>query len=135
VNTPHIMKLIGIDQRSLTYTDFEIVCDQQEILVNRANIKTPGMYFVCEKRPVITLSSKLNGVRLWLVAWHEFAHHLLHPPGLRCFSRGTVSKMEAEAQRLAIRAVIDEDRFYRILAQGELHDYPADMLRLRMKML
>jgi Zn-dependent peptidase ImmA (M78 family) len=133
VNLPHLLKLLGWNKRPLTYEDFEAACEQQEITVQRAPIKTLGMYFVCDDQPVITLSTKLHGVRLWLVAWHEMTHHLLHPPGLRCFSRGTVSKLEAQAQVIGICSVIDENTLYRILVHGELHDYPKDMLALRMK--
>jgi Zn-dependent peptidase ImmA (M78 family) len=133
VNVPHLLKLLGWNERPLSYSDFEASCEQQEIIVQRAPIQTLGMYFVCEGQPFITLSTQLHGVRLWLVAWHELAHHLLHPPGLRCFSPGTVSKLEAEAQAIAICAVIDENTLYKILAQGELHDFPKDLLKLRMK--
>lgn len=133
MNIPHLMKLLGWNKRPLTFADFEEACEQQEIVIQRAPIKTLGMYFLCEGQPFITLSSKLCGVRLWLVAWHELTHHLLHPPGLRCFSRGTVSKLEAEAQTIAICSVIDENTLYKILLHGELHDFPEDMVQLRLR--
>jgi Zn-dependent peptidase ImmA (M78 family) len=132
---PHLLTLLGWNRRSLTFTDFEEACAQQEIIIQRADIKTAGMYFVCDDQPFITLSNQIEGVRLWLVAFHELTHHLLHPPGLRCFSPGSVSKAEAEAQILAICSVIDEATLYRILREGELHDFPKDMMRLRTRVV
>jgi hypothetical protein len=135
MNIPHLLKILGWNERPLTYIDFEVTCEQQDIQIVRPHMKTPGMYFHCEGVPVIALSDHLVGVQLWRVAWHEMGHHLLHPPGLRCFTRGTVSKIEAEADAIGLRAVLDDTTFYRILAEGELHDYPADILRKRMKMV
>lgn len=131
---PHILTLLGFNKRPLTFEDFEGACDQLGVKIQRANILTPGMYFVCRDVPIITLSSKLQGVRLWLVAWHELAHHLLHAPGLRCFSPGSVSKAEAEAELISLCAVIDEDTLFRILAYGELHDFPCDVMKKRMRL-
>jgi Zn-dependent peptidase ImmA (M78 family) len=135
MNVPHLLKLLGWNKKPLTFSHFEDACEQQEILVVRPPIKTPGMYFHCESRPVIALSNKLSGVRLWYVAWHELGHHLLHPPGLRCFTRGTVSKIEAEANAIAACAVLDEPTLFRILNEGELHDFPKEMLKFRMKVV
>lgn len=132
---PQQLLSLGWNQRQLTYTDFEAACEQHGIRILRANTKTLGMYFICEGIPHIGLSTKLCGVKLWFVAWHEFVHHLLHPPGLRCFTKGTIRKIEYEAHSLAICAVIDEDTLYRILANGELHDFPKDMMKLRMKVM
>lgn len=133
MKTPHLLKLLGWNTRPLTYEDFEEACHQQEIIIQRAPIKTLGMYFLCEDRPIITLSSSLYGPRLWLVAWHELTHHLLHPPGLRCFTNGMVSKLEAQAQSVGICSVLDQRTFSRILSGEELHDLPKDMLKLRMR--
>jgi hypothetical protein len=57
----------------------------------------------------------------------------LHAPGLRCFCPGSVSKAEAEADALALSSVIDEPKLYRIIAEGELHDFPQKMVNARMK--
>jgi Zn-dependent peptidase ImmA (M78 family) len=135
MRTPHLLELLGWNRRPLTFTDFEEACEQQEIIIQRANIKTAGMYFIREDQPFITLSNAISGVMLWLVAFHELTHHLLHPPGLRCFSPGSVSKAESEAQTYAICSVIDEATFYRILRDGELHDFPKDMMKLRMRVV
>jgi Zn-dependent peptidase ImmA (M78 family) len=133
MHVPHLLKLLGWNQRPLNYFDFETACDQQEVIVQRAPIKTLGMYFLCEGQPFITLSNNLHGVRLWMVAWHEMVHHLLHPPGLRCFSRGTVRKTEGEANVLAVCSVLDQQTLMRIAQQGELHDYPKDLVDFRIR--
>lgn len=131
MNIPHLLKLLGWNQRPLTFTDFEAACEQQQIIVQYAPIKTPGMYFHCEDRPVITLSNQLVGTMLWLVAWHELAHHLLHHPRIRCFTRGTLNKAEEEAHLIATCAVLDEQTLYRILVHGELHDFPRKVIDRR----
>lgn len=133
MNIPEVLLSLGWNSRPLDFSDFESVCEQLGITILRANTPTLGMYFTCEGKPFIGLSTKLHGVRLWLVAWHELVHHLLHPLGLRCFSRGTLNKIEAEAQNIAICAVIDENTLFRILAFGELHDFPEDMMKLRLQ--
>lgn len=135
MRVPHLLALLGWNRRPLTYTDFDNTCAELGITIIRADTPTRGMYFVCDDRPFIGLSTRVQGVQLWLVAWHELTHHLLHPPGLRCFSPGSVSKAEHEAQTLAICAVLDESTLYRILHDGELHDFPKDILRLRMRVV
>lgn len=132
MNVPDELIRLGWNTRQLTYADFENLCVRLNVVVQRVKMKTKGMYFVCEGRPFISLSSKLHGVELWLVAWHEMVHHLLHPPGLRCFTRGTVNKIEREAQSVALCAVIDENTLFNIVAHGELHDFPASMIDARM---
>jgi|SRR5215213_9054578 len=134
MNIPRLLQLLGWNQRALTFSDFEAACEHQEIQIVRPKMKTPGMYFHCEGYPVIALSSRLSGVRLWYAGWHEMVHHLQHPPGLRCFTKGTVSKIESEANVLAVCSVLDEPTLYRIY-QGELHDFPKDILAFRRKVL
>lgn len=133
MNIPHIFTALGWNKRQLTYADFEWACTYLGITIIHPNIKTMGMFFVCEGTPIIALSNRLQGVRLWLVAWHELVHYLLHPLGLRCFSRGTLNKAEYEANVIAICAVIDEDTLFRILTYGELHDFPKDFVDKRME--
>lgn len=120
------------NRRPHTFADFETACSRLGVLYQRAPVKTPGMYFECDGRPVITLSSRLVGVELWRVAWHEMAHHLLHAPGLRCFSRSMTDKSESEAEIASLGFVLDEPTFHRILRDGELHDFPMEMLNRRM---
>lgn len=133
INVPRIFKSLGWNKRPLTFADFEWAAAALGVIVQRAPIVTPGMHFECKGRPVITLSSRLQGVRLWHVAFHELAHAALHPPGLRCFSPRYVSKAEGEAEFLSICSVLDEQTLYRILAHGELHDYPRQLVKERMR--
>lgn len=135
LNIPRILLSIGWNQRPLTWADFEALCEYFGIEVQRVSMTTPGMYFLCRDKPIISLSTKLYGVRLWLVAWHEMAHHLLHPPGLRCYSPMSVSKCEAEAEYLSLGSVLDENSLIRIVSHGELHDFPRDVLKRRMRMV
>lgn len=132
---PRLLTEVGWNRRPLTYTDFEVLCNLLAIHVIRCDTRTPGMYFDCRGEPIIALSSRLCGVRLWLVAWHELAHHLLHAPGLRCYSPMSVSKAEAQAEFITLFAVIDENTLIRIVTQGELHDYPRDLLKRRLRIV
>lgn len=132
---PQILLALGWNRRLLTFSDFENLCEHLGVNILRENTKTPGMYFVRDGEPYIGLSTRLTGVQLWFTAWHEMAHHLLHAPGLRCFSAGSVSKLEAEAEAVAICALIDENTLYRILRHGELHDFPTEWLKKRLKVL
>lgn len=133
MNVPHVLSELGWNRRPLTYADFEALCAALGVEVLLKNVATPGMYFVRERRPFIGLSMRLSGVRLWLTAWHEMTHHLLHAPGLRCFSPSSISKAEAEANRIAVVAALDEETLFRIMARGELHDYPHRVVRERIK--
>ncbi|HEX8773745.1 MAG TPA: ImmA/IrrE family metallo-endopeptidase [Pyrinomonadaceae bacterium] len=132
---PKILLALGWNKRLLNFSDFEALCEHLGIAILRENTKTPGMYFVRDDKPYIGLSTKLSGVQLWFTAWHEMAHHLLHAPGLRCFSPGSVSKAEAEAEAIAICALIDENTLYRIIRYGELHDFPRKLLMKRLRIL
>ena len=135
MNVPRVLIERGWNKRPLTFSDFESLCSEHGVLIQWVAMKTPGMFFVCEGQPFISLSKKLQGVLLWIVAWHEFAHYLLHPPGLRCFTNGTVNKIEEEAQSIALCCVIDEHTLFRILAHGELHDIPRKILEARARVL
>lgn len=135
MHVPRIFRVLGWNERPLTYDDFLWACDLLGILILRPHMRTPGMYFECRGRPVISLSSRLQGVELWRVAFHELAHSQLHAPGLRCFCPRSVSKAEAEADALALSSVIDEPKLYRIIAEGELHDFPQKMMSARIKVL
>ena len=132
---PRILIDLGWNRRPLTFDDFERTSDALGVVVQRAPIKTPGMYFVCDRQPFITLSNRICGLHLWLVAWHEMAHHLLHDPGLRCFSPGSVSKAEAEAEAISISAVLDEPTLRRIIGHSELHDLPRAIIKKRLRIL
>ena len=123
------------NERPYTFSDFESLCERTGARVQRAPVKTPGMYFVRSGQPIITLSDKLFGVKLWQVAWHEIGHHLLHPPGLRCYSPSSISKAEAEAEFLSLGSILDENTLIRIVSHGELHDYPRDLLKRRLRMV
>lgn len=85
MQVPRIFRVLGWNERPLTYEDFLWACDVLGILILRPSMRTPGMYFDCRGRPIISLSSRLQGVELWRVAFHELAHSQLHAPGLRCF--------------------------------------------------
>ncbi len=134
-NIPRILLDLGLNRRPFTWNDFESVTGELEIKVQRPTMATPGMYFVCRDQPIISLSNNLVGVKLWQVAWHELAHHLLHPPGLRCYSPSSVSKSEAEAEFISLCAVLDENTLIKIISHGELHDYPRDVLRRRLRIV
>jgi Zn-dependent peptidase ImmA (M78 family) len=135
LNIPRILLTIGWNRRPLTWDDFEALCAHLKIEIQRAPIITPGMYFLCRDQPIISLSTKLYGVRLWLVGWHELAHHLLHAPGLRCYSPGSVSKCEAEAELIGHYSVLDESTLTGIISRGDLHDYPCDVIKRRLRMV
>lgn len=132
---PRILVILGWNKRPLTYDDFLWACDELRIKVLRPPTKTPGMYFECRGAKIISLSSRLQGVSLWRVAFHELAHSQMHAPGLRCFCPGSVSKAESEAEAIGLSSVIDEAKLYKIIMEGELHDFPQKMMKARMKVL
>lgn len=130
MHVPRIFRVLGWNERPLTYEDFLWACDELGILLQRPHMRTPGMYFDRRGRQIISLSSRLQGVELWRVAFHELAHSQLHAPGLRCFCPRSVSKAEAEADDLGVTAVLDDGTLYRVMS-GELHDYPQKIVRAR----
>lgn len=132
---PRILVVLGWNKRPLTFEDFEEACKHQEVEILWLHMPTRGMYFVCKGRPFIALSTRLFGIELWRTAWHEFGHYLLHQPALRYFSRGTLSKAEAEAEAISLCAVLDEPTLRRIIAHGELHDYPTKLINQRLRLL
>ena len=133
LEVPRIFRVLGWNKRPLAYDDFLWACDDLGIMVQRTPTETRGMYFECRGAPVISLSDRLFGVELWHTAFHELAHSQLHAPGLRCFCPASVSKAESEAEALGVSSVIDEPTLIRIVADGELHDFPRRMLKARVR--
>ncbi|MCP9496715.1 MAG: ImmA/IrrE family metallo-endopeptidase [Pyrinomonadaceae bacterium MAG19_C2-C3] len=128
---PQALLELGYNKRCLTYEDFERLCEREGINLLRLNMKTDGMYLVRRGRHCIALASHLRGVRLWLVAYHELTHYFLHPPALRFFTRGTLSKVEHQAQMIAICCILPAPLMDEILRHGRLHDFPPDLMKLR----
>ena len=97
---------MGWNRRILTLDDFYAQAEKENIIVREADIGTPGAYIrLCNH--IIFLSSNLTTWKKALVAWHEYAHFKLHPPG-RYHYLGERSKAEEEAQIFATCALVPE---------------------------
>ncbi len=64
----------------------------------------------------------------------ELTHALRHTHRIRFFTRGSHSKAEHEAQGIALCAIIPKPLLNNILAYGELHDFPPDILKQRIRL-
>jgi Zn-dependent peptidase ImmA (M78 family) len=136
-NTPRILKELGWNQRVLTFEDFEDCCSRLGVKWFFTEEDSEGMTFSRRGYPIIILSRKLTGFMLLFVAWHELVHYLLHPPALRYFARGTLDKIEAEANAIAICCVIPRPVLRKVLTSPSLDEWllPRDLLKERCDVL
>ncbi len=116
----------GWNCRPLTLDDFDIWCDQEGVRVITLPMPARGLYLVRHGYPLIVLNESLRGPDRLFVAWHEFAHHLLHTPESCYFGFGLEEKAQYQANLIAACALIPRAS----LASPD-PDLPADLLRLR----
>ena len=133
MNIPHVLTGIGFNRRVLTFEDFENICTELGVKVFFTNEASEGLFFHRRGHPIIVLNKNLSGFMLLFIAWHELAHYLLHPPMLRYFAKGTIKKIEAEANDIALCCVIPLPALKKILALGTSEDwlYPKEFMSRR----
>lgn len=103
---PPLLLAAGMGSRSLTYFDFEKICDQEGILVARHDIPCEGYYACVDGIPCIALNRRLKEPRLSVVAFHELGHHYLHEPAFYRYGDPASRKAEWQAQQFAVIALI-----------------------------
>jgi Zn-dependent peptidase ImmA (M78 family) len=118
--------------RVLTQDDFDYYCDRAGIVVCEMPLERPGLYICRDGQPQIFLSDELRGVNRLFIAFHELAHHWLHPPGVQMF-HGLSNQVEYEADVVAACAMIPKTilTHYWPSEIAELYGYPHDLVGLR----
>lgn len=117
----------------LTEDDFYYYCDLARITVRDMPLDSlPGMYVICDGRPCIFLDEDLRGAERLFIAFHELAHHWLHPGGASCF-HGYEDITEEEADAFAICAMIPVTMLphYHHSEIAELYGYTPEQVRFR----
>lgn len=132
----------GWNQRPLTEADCYRICRREKIKIIEYPLESsPGFYMVCKGRPMITIDSRLRGLRRQYVLWHELAHHFLHVPhhatAAHWFRLRPGTKAELEAEAFAVVAMIPEPLLRKMLTWEieEEFGYTREMLNFRLKVL
>ncbi|HKQ90861.1 MAG TPA: ImmA/IrrE family metallo-endopeptidase [Blastocatellia bacterium] len=118
--------------RVLTQDDFDYYCDRAGIVVREISLELPGLYICRDGHPQIFLSDELRGVERLFIAFHELAHHWLHPPGVQMF-HGFGRRVEFEADVVAACALIPKTTLthYWPSEIADLHGYTYDLVNFR----
>jgi Zn-dependent peptidase ImmA (M78 family) len=117
----------------LTQDDFDYYCDCDGIAVSETPLEVPGLYICRNGQPEILLSDELRGAERLFIAFHELAHHWLHPPGIQMFHGLPSPRVELEADVVAICALIPKTTLthYWPSEIAELHGYTHDLVNFR----
>ncbi len=115
-----------------TDSDFWMLCAAAEIVVHEAPLERHGFQLKQHSRHIIFINSRLSGAERSFVLWHEYAHHLLHPPGVQFF-HGYASLVEDEADAFAACALIPRPLLshYWPSEIADLYGYPFDLVAFR----
>jgi Zn-dependent peptidase ImmA (M78 family) len=118
--------------RVLTQDDFDYYCDRAGIVVTEKPLEQSGLYIYSDSQPEIFLSDELRGAERLFIAFHELAHHWLHPPGVQMF-HGLSTEVEDEADIVAVCALIPRTvlMHYWPGEIAELYGYPPRWVELR----
>jgi Zn-dependent peptidase ImmA (M78 family) len=118
--------------RVLTQDDFDYYCDRAGIAVREVPLELPGLYICRDGQPQIFLSDELRGAERLFIAFHELAHHWLHPPGVQMF-HGFGRRVELEADAVAACCLIPKTvlTHYWPSEIAELHGYTHDLVNFR----
>jgi Zn-dependent peptidase ImmA (M78 family) len=116
----------------LTQDDFDYYCDRAGIIVREVSLELPGLYICRDGRPQIFLSDELRGAERLFIAFHELAHHWLHPPGIQMF-HGFGTRVELEADAVAACALIPKTvlTHYWPSELADLYGYAHDLVNFR----
>jgi Zn-dependent peptidase ImmA (M78 family) len=118
--------------RVLTQDDFDYYCDRAGIVIKETPLELPGLYICGDGQPQIFLSDELQGTERLFIAFHELAHHWLHPPGVQMF-HGLSTRVEDEADIVAVCVLIPRTvlMHYWPGEIAELYGYPPSLVELR----
>jgi len=120
-----------------TQDDFEYYCDRDGIVVKETPLEKPGLYIYRDGQPQIFLNDELRGVQRLFIAFHELAHHWLHPSDVQMFhgmiTHGLSAQVELEANIVAICCLIPKTilTHYWPSEIVELHGYTHDLVNFR----
>lgn len=131
----HIKRAImpDLDKRVYSESDLAQLCTTHDVHICEAHTGCLGIYLVYRAVPFIVLDSELSGgMRLW-VAYHEFAHHVLHSPNSFAFTPSTRRKADFEANVVAACALIPKKLFIHATLEAiqDEYGYPDGLLKLR----
>ena len=116
----------------LTQDDFDYYCDRAGIAVKETPLELPGLYICRDSQPQIFLSDELRGFERLFIAFHELAHHWLHPPGVQMF-HGLSNRVEYEADVVAACALIPKTTLthYWPSEIADVYGYTHDLITFR----
>lgn len=133
------LKPYGINERLFTEDDFHRIREQEGVHlveVPLPEMEWQGIYTVYRNVPTIAISANLTGVRRLHVLFHEMAHHWLHAPKTRFFSKNTLEKIQYEAEAVAAYALIPEPLLRSLIAEPflDVETYPIGLLIFRLQL-
>ena len=108
-------------ERPLTPDDFGVACLRTRVAAHSIPLRVEGFYMFTRRGGAhIYVNASLRGPRWLYVAWHEFAHHLLHAPpdvtvAFFCNVRPD-SKEDREAEAVASICLLPEAKLRRLIA-------------------
>lgn len=122
--------------RVLSEDDFYQYCDEAGIIIYEKPLETSGLYICQDNKPEIYLHNELRGADRLFVAYHELAHHWLHPSGTHMYHAGDEewsAQSEDEADLVAICCLIPATILphYHPSEIVELHGYRLDQVKFR----
>lgn len=134
---------LGWNRRAFTEADVYRICRREKVKIIEYPISgTLGFYMRCAGRCIITVDSRLRGVRRVYVLLHELAHYFLHVPAeataAHFFRLRPDTKQEFEAEAFAVVAVLPETLLRSTLAEGgdfEEEGFTRDIIEFRLKVL
>lgn len=127
------------NSRIFTEVDFDRYCRRAGIIVRHVSLDRPGWYVSGSGHPQIYLHEQLKGVDWLFVAFHELAHHWLHPPGMHLFHTSTATAqefevvIEQEADVVAMCCLIPQTviKYYEPAEIVEVYGHSYEIIRLR----
>lgn len=103
------LSLDGLNERRLTDSDLDAICERDRITVLAEDVAT-AFYLSVMDRHLIVIPKRLRGLKREFAIWHEIGHHLLHggrDAGTQAFWYGLLeTRNEAEANAFATIALI-----------------------------
>jgi Zn-dependent peptidase ImmA (M78 family) len=129
-----------LHERSATEEDFYAFCAEKRVEVVHTPDISHGVYVMFAGRHFIFLNSKLRGLMLLYVMYHELAHYLFHAPSrsdyaveffdphVESFRSRTRRKIHCEAEAVAAWLLIPTMELHTVL---QSHDtYLSDELQV-----
>lgn len=126
-------KIDYFNKRIFTEDDFFKICEDTKCTVIESTIKSKGEYLIYRNQAFIIFKNGLSSsLRLW-VGLHELGHHLLHYPVNHKFSRGTIGRLDREANFFAAIALMPTTLIQQKTLDEIVEDYnyPREIIWIR----